>query len=185
MLWSFLLLGKRSWAQKLLLTSTALTSDWVLGAVHDWIERALRTENICRLPWMMSVSLRARNLSSAAWLGHSVPAPFWSRRDACRLGLLSGANERLSPQSTEALGLVSRNDADGTAVVVRLTSMLWLFPSTTRWGRPLNLTEGDDTCWWSGGWFYWLVLLVGNGRCDARVAHFLESAQRSPVYSHP
>ena len=33
---------------KLLLTSTALASDWVLGALDDWIERALRTENVCR-----------------------------------------------------------------------------------------------------------------------------------------
>ena len=67
----------------------------------------------------------ARALSPRSFLEPERRLPF---------GLLGGANERLSPQSTEALGLGSSNDTDGTAVIVRLTSMLGLFPSTTRWG---------------------------------------------------
>jgi hypothetical protein len=109
--------------------------------------------------------LEVRNLSSAAWLGHSVAAPSWSRRDALPFGVLGGANERLSPQSTEALG--SRN-ADGTAVVVRLTSKLG-----TRQGRPKFARSWQHVLVESWGWY----MLVGNQRSEARGDHFPEPAQ--------
>jgi hypothetical protein len=52
-----------------------------------------------------------------------------------------------------------------------------LYGSPQSWGRVgvgLNLSEADNTCWWSrGGWY----LLVGNQRSEARGDHFPEPAQ--------
>ncbi|KAH9005061.1 hypothetical protein EDB86DRAFT_1710308 [Lactarius hatsudake] len=120
---------------------------------------------------MMSVSSKAWKLSSAAWLLALGRRSFLDpeKRLPLRCGLLGGANEWPSPQSTEAFKFQEK-DTDGKAVVVRLTGahpQCWIHDEVGSEFVPKPTTHAGD----GGVTGVGLILvhsLVGNQSVDAR-----------------